>query len=233
MSKSERYIVGLDIGTTKIACVVAELKESGSVDVVGVGESPSRGLRKGVVVNLEATVDAVKSAVEQAELMAGVHVESATVGIAGGHIRSFNSRGVVAVCGKDRTVSQDDLRRVLDAARAVSIPDDREIVHVLAQEFVLDDQGGIARGDVGLGGFVVVEDARLGGGDGVGVHYLSIPEHPYYQKTFGWNPGDYPNAMNIGRQTASLPLSAKLTDKDVEDVIEAVNGVLASHLMKT
>jgi cell division protein FtsA len=151
MSKNERYIVGLDIGTTKIACVVAELKERGSVDVVGVGESPSRGLRKGVVVNLEATVDAVKSAVEQAELMAGVHVESATVGIAGGHIRSFNSRGVVAVCGKDRTVSQEDLRRVLDAARAVSIPEDREVVHVLAQEFVLDDQGGIAS-PVGMNG---------------------------------------------------------------------------------
>jgi cell division protein FtsA len=151
MPKSERYVVGLDIGTTKIGCVVAESRESGAVDVVGVGESPSRGLRKGVVVNLEATVEAVKSAVEQAELMAGVHVESATVGIAGGHIRSFNSRGVIAVSGKDRTVTRDDLRRVLDAARAVSIPEDREIVHVLAQEFVLDDQGGISS-PVGMNG---------------------------------------------------------------------------------
>ena len=151
MPKSERYVVGLDIGTTKIGCVVAELRESGAVDVVGVGESPSRGLRKGVVVNLEATVEAVKSAVEQAELMAGVHVESATVGIAGAHIRSFNSRGVIAVSGKERTVTRDDLRRVLDAARAVSIPEDREIVHVLAQEFVLDDQGGITS-PVGMNG---------------------------------------------------------------------------------
>ena len=151
MPKSERYVVGLDIGTTKIGCVVAELRESGAVDVVGVGESPSRGLRKGVVVNLEATVEAVKSAVEQAELMAGVHVESATVGVAGAHIRSFNSRGVIAVSGKDRTVTRDDLRRVLDAARAVSIPEDREIVHVLAQEFVLDDQGGITS-PVGMNG---------------------------------------------------------------------------------
>lgn len=144
MAKNERYIVGLDIGTTKITCVVGELRESGGVDIVGLGESPSRGLRKGVVVNLEATVDAIKNAIEQAELMAGVNVDSATVGIAGGHIRSFNSRGVVAVTGRDRTVSREDVKRVLDAARAVSIPDDREILHVLPQEFVLDDQGGIS-----------------------------------------------------------------------------------------
>jgi cell division protein FtsA len=151
MPKSERYVVGLDIGTTKIGCVVAELRGPDAVDVVGLGEAPSRGMRKGVVVNLEATAEAVKAAVEQAELMAGVHVESATVGIAGGHIRSFNSRGVVAVSGKERTVTREDLRRVLDAARAVSIPEDREIVHVLAQEFVLDDQGGISS-PVGMNG---------------------------------------------------------------------------------
>ena len=143
MGKNQNYVVGLDIGTTKIACVVGELKESNTVHVVGLGESPSKGLRKGVVVNLEATVDAIRSALEQAELMAGVSVESAIVGVAGGHIRSFNSRGVVAVSGKERTVAGDDLRRVMEAARAVSIPDDREILHVLPQEYVLDDQGGI------------------------------------------------------------------------------------------
>ena len=151
MPKSERYIVGLDIGTTKISCVVAEMKETGSVEVVGLGQAASRGLRKGVVVNLDATVDAVKSCVEEAEMMAGVAVESATVGIAGGHIRSFNSRGVIAIAGKERTVSRDDLRRVMDAARAVSIPQDREILHVLPQEFVLDDQGGISQ-PVGMTG---------------------------------------------------------------------------------
>jgi cell division protein FtsA len=151
MPKNERYIVGLDIGTTKISCVVAEMRESGAVDIVGLGSAPSRGLRKGVVVNLDATVDAVRSCVEEAEMMAGVAVESATVGIAGGHIRSFNSRGVVAISGKERTVSRDDLRRVMDAARAVSIPQDREILHVLPQEFVLDDQGGIAQ-PVGMTG---------------------------------------------------------------------------------
>jgi len=125
--------------------VVAELREGGGVEVVGLGTAPSRGLRKGVVVNLDATVDAVKSCVEEAEMMAGVAVDSATVGIAGGHIRSFNSRGVIAISGRDRTVSKEDLRRVMDAARAVSIPQDREILHVLPQEFVLDDQGGITQ----------------------------------------------------------------------------------------
>jgi cell division protein FtsA len=144
MGKAERYTVGLDIGTTKICCVVGEIRDDGGVHVVGLGESTSRGLRKGVVVNLDATVDAVKSAVDEAELMAGVNVESAAVGIAGGHIRSFNSRGVIHVNGKDRTVTTEDLRRVMEAARAVSIPQDREILHVLPQEFVLDEQGGIA-----------------------------------------------------------------------------------------
>ncbi|MCP3981625.1 MAG: cell division protein FtsA [bacterium] len=143
MAKTERYTVGLDIGTTKICCVIGEIRDDGKVHVVGFGQAPSRGLRKGVVVNLDATVESVKAAVEEAELMAGVSVESATVGIAGGHIRSFNSRGVVAVSNRDRTVSRDDVKRVMDAARAVSIPQGREILHVLPQEYVLDDQGAI------------------------------------------------------------------------------------------
>ncbi len=151
MAKNERYIVGLDVGTARVSCVVAEIKEQGAVEIVGLGEAPSRGLRKGVVVHLEPTVESIKAAVEQAEVMAGVSVESATVGLAGGHVRSFNSRGVVAVTGRDRTVSRDDVRRVLDAARAVSIPQDQEILHVLPQEFVLDNQGGIAS-PVGLNG---------------------------------------------------------------------------------
>jgi cell division protein FtsA len=144
MSKSEQHTVGLDIGTTHICCVVGQVNESGQVDIVGLGEAPSRGLRKGVVVNVDATVHAVKAAVEEAELMAGLNIESAVVGIAGGHIRSFNSRGVVAVSGRDRTIGEDDVKRVMDAARAVSIPQDREILHVLPQEFVVDDEGGIA-----------------------------------------------------------------------------------------
>jgi cell division protein FtsA len=143
MAKSERYVVGLDIGTTKICCVVAEVKDDGAVEVAGIGLTPSRGIRKGVVVNLDATVEAIKSSVEDAELTAGVNVESATLGLAGIHMRSFNSRGVVTVSGKDKTVSRDDVRRVLEAARAVSIPPEREILPVLPQEFVLDDHGGI------------------------------------------------------------------------------------------
>jgi cell division protein FtsA len=144
MPKNERYTVGLDIGTTRICCVVGEVKENDRVDIVGLGESPSRGLRKGVVVNVDATVQAVKAAVQEAELMAGLNIESAVVGIAGGHIRSFNSRGVVAVAGQDRTIVHEDVRRVMGAARAVSIPQDREVLHVLPQEFVVDNEGRIA-----------------------------------------------------------------------------------------
>ena len=151
MAKNERYVVGLDIGTTKICCVVGVIDDAGSINVVGLGEAPSKGLRKGVVVNLDATVDAIKAAVAEAELMAGVTVDSTTIGISGGHIRSFNSRGVVSVAAKDHTVSKDDVRRVMDAARAVTIPQDHEIMHVLPQEFVLDEHGGIAA-PVGLVG---------------------------------------------------------------------------------
>ena len=142
--KNGRHVVGLDIGTTKISCVVADVMDDGRIHIVGLGETPSRGLRKGVVVNLNATVEAVKNCLQQAELMAGIDIETAVVGIAGGHIRSFNSRGVVAVSGRDRTVIQEDIDRVMEAARAVNIPNDREILHVLPQEYVLDDQGSIS-----------------------------------------------------------------------------------------
>ena len=137
------YIVGLDIGTSKVAVAVGERKSSGTLDVIGIGVAPSHGLRKGVVVNLDATVESIKQAVEEAELMAGISVEKTFVGIAGGHVKGFNCRGVVAVSGRDREVTQEDVNRVLEAARAVSIPQDRAIFHVLPQEFILDDQDGI------------------------------------------------------------------------------------------
>ena len=140
MPKNQRTVVGLDIGTSKIGCLVAEIREGGGADVIGIGSSPSRGLRKGVVVNLEATVDAIKAAVEEAELMSGHPVERAFVGIAGGHIRSFNSRGVIAISGRDREVTRDDVQRVVEAAKAVSIPQDREVIHTLPQEFVIDGE---------------------------------------------------------------------------------------------
>jgi cell division protein FtsA len=143
MAKDGSLVVGLDIGTTKVCGIVVEMNGDGVVDVIGVGHSPSRGLRKGVVVNIEATVDSIRRAVEDAELMAGVEIRSAFVGIAGGHIKGINSRGVIAVSGKNREVSQQDIDRVIDAARAVALPVDREVIHVLPQEFMIDDQGGI------------------------------------------------------------------------------------------
>ncbi|MFN7971635.1 MAG: cell division protein FtsA [Acidobacteriota bacterium] len=143
MAKQDRYVVGLDIGTTKICAIIGEVHEDGRLDIVGIGSCASKGLRKGVVVNLDATVDAIKKAAEEAELMSGVGVEKVFVGIAGSHIKGFNSRGVVAVSSKDREITREDIQRVIDAAKAVSIPQDREILHVLPQEFIVDEQDGI------------------------------------------------------------------------------------------
>ncbi|MAE94361.1 MAG: cell division protein FtsA [Deltaproteobacteria bacterium] len=148
MARKDDLIVGLDIGTTKICAIVAERKE-GRVDVVGIGTHPSKGLRKGVVVDIDATVDSIKHAVEEAELMADCEISSVYAGIAGGHIDGLNSHGVVAV--KDREVAENDVRRVIDAAKAVAIPMDREVIHVIPQEFVIDDQDGI-REPLGMSG---------------------------------------------------------------------------------
>ena len=141
--KKDRYIVGLDVGTHKVCAIVAEMTDEGRLDVIGIGQAESKGLRKGVVINLEATVDSIKRVVEEAELMAGVEIGSAYVGLAGTHIRGFNSRGVIAVSNKNRIIEREDVARVIEAAKAVSIPLDREILHVLPQEFVVDDQDGI------------------------------------------------------------------------------------------
>jgi len=148
MARKEDLIVGLDIGTTKICAIVAERAENGA-DVVGIGTHPSKGLRKGVVVDIDATVDSIKHAVEEAELMADCEISSVYAGIAGGHIEGFNSHGIVAV--KDREVGSNDVRRVIDAAKAVAIPMDREVIHVIPQEFIIDDQDGI-REPLGMSG---------------------------------------------------------------------------------
>lgn len=140
MNKSE-LIVGLDIGTTKICAVVGELNDSGLVDVVGIGTSVSTGLRKGVVVNIEQTVQSIREAVEGAELMAGCDIRTVYVGIAGSHITGLNSHGVIAVKGGE--VAQRDVERVLDAARTAPIPADRQVIHILPQEFIVDNQRGI------------------------------------------------------------------------------------------
>jgi cell division protein FtsA len=146
--RREHTIVGLDIGTTKICAIVGEATPHG-VDIIGIGTAPSRGLRKGCVINIESTVASIKKAVEEAELMAGCEIHSVYAGIAGGHIRGFNSHGIVAV--KDREVNESDVERVIDAAKAVAIPVDREVIHILPQEFIIDDQDGI-REPLGMSG---------------------------------------------------------------------------------
>jgi cell division protein FtsA len=137
------YIVGFDIGTKKVTAIISEITEDNKIEIIGIGSSESRGLRKGVVVNLDATVDAINKAQEEAELMAGVEIDSGFIGISGAHIKSFNSRGVIAVSSKNREISREDINRVIDQSKAVSIPPDREIIHIIPQEFVVDEQDGI------------------------------------------------------------------------------------------
>jgi cell division protein FtsA len=151
MARHERYVVGLDIGTSKVCTVVGELVDEGGVDVIGLGVAESKGLKRGVVVNLEAAVESIKKSIEEAELMAGVEIGTVHLGLSGPHIKGFNSRGVVAVAGKNREVTRDDVRRAIEAARAVSLPAGREILHVLPQDFVVDEQEGIGA-PVGLTG---------------------------------------------------------------------------------
>lgn len=157
----QQTITGLDVGTTKICAVIGELTPTG-VDIVGIGQHPSRGLRKGVVANIDSTVEAIKQAVQEAEQMAGVEIESVYASIGGGHLRGINSQGVVAVQGRNREVSASDVTRAIDAARAVSLPPDREILHILTQGFTVDDQDGV-REPVGM----------LGSRLGVGVHLVT------------------------------------------------------------
>ncbi|MEW5978060.1 MAG: cell division protein FtsA [Acidobacteriota bacterium] len=143
MGKKSKYIVGLDVGTTKTCAIICEVKENGGLEVIGMGSSDSKGLRKGVVVNLDAAVVSIKKALEEAEKRAGTTVESVYVGLSGGHVKSFNSRGAVAITANSREIGRDDIRRVIQTAKAVSLPTDREIVHVLPQEFLVDGQDGI------------------------------------------------------------------------------------------
>ena len=150
-AKGPEPVVGLDVGTTKICAVIGRPKPGGGLDVIGVGSAPSRGLRRGVVVNIDSTVEAIKQAVADAEQMAGVDVSRVWAGVAGGHIRSLNSRGVVAISGREREVSAADVERAVDAARAINVPQDREIIHVLPQTFAVDDADGV-REPIGMSG---------------------------------------------------------------------------------
>jgi len=140
MAKKHSIVVGLDIGTSKVCAVVGEMTDQG-VEIIGLGSHPSQGLRKGVVINIESTVNSIKKAVEEAELMAGCEIHTVFAGIAGSHIKGFNSHGIVPVRNKE--VGQRDLDRVLDAAKAVAIPNDQEVLHVLPQDYIIDDQDGI------------------------------------------------------------------------------------------
>ncbi len=148
--KSENNLfVGLDIGTTKVVALVGSVGLGGHIDVIGIGSHPSRGLKRGIVINIDATVQSIKHAIEEAELMAGCEIHSVYTGIAGSHIRSLNSHGIVAI--RDREVTQADIDRVIDAAKAVAIPADQKILHILPQEFIIDSQEGV-REPIGMSG---------------------------------------------------------------------------------
>ena len=142
-SDDENILVGLDIGTSKVVAIVGVINPAGAIEIIGTGMHPSSGLKKGVVVNIEATVNSIQRAIEEAELMAGCSISSVFVGIAGSHIRSMNSHGIVAI--REREVQPLDIERVIDAAKAVAIPADQEILHVLPKEFIIDDQEGIQK----------------------------------------------------------------------------------------
>lgn len=151
MSKKmeKNLIVGLDIGTSKVVAIVGEITPDNEIEIIGLGTHPSRGLKKGVVINIESTVQSIQRAVEEAELMSGCQIHSVYAGIAGSHVRSLNSHGIVAI--RDKEVAQTDIERVIDAARAVAIPADQKILHILPQEFIIDQQESI-REPVGMSG---------------------------------------------------------------------------------
>ena len=172
----KNLIVGLDIGTSKVVAIVGEVMPEGDLEVIGIGSHPSRGLKKGVVVNIESTVHSIQRAVEEAELMAGCDIHSVYTGIAGSHVRSLNSHGIVAI--RDKEVSSGDVDRVIDAARAVAIPADQKILHILPQEFLIDSQGGI-REPIGMSGVRLEAKVHMvTGAERLKYHYEAIDVVP-------------------------------------------------------
>ncbi len=159
MRNRENLIVGLDIGTTKICALAAELDSQGPLNIVGIGQAPSDGIRKGVVVNIEKTVAAIRQSMRECELMSGANIKEVLAGIAGHHIRGLNSHGMVTV-QNNHTVTDDDVRRVIEAAQAVTIPNDREILHILPQDFIVDDQDGV-QNPLGMSGIRLEVDVHI------------------------------------------------------------------------
>jgi len=144
MSRTEdKYIVALDIGTSKVCTLVGEISDRGQLEIIGKGTSPMKGTRRGNIINLDQAIDAVKKAVDEAEVMAGLQIESAYVGVSGDHIRSVNSRGVVSVMGKHKEIGREDIDRVIDASKSINVPTELELLHVIPREFVVDGQDGI------------------------------------------------------------------------------------------
>jgi len=146
-----RVVVGLDIGTTKVCTVIAKISENNDLEIMGVGLAPSKGLRKGVVINIDSTASSIAASVEKAEIQAGFEVKGVYIGISGGHVEGINSKGVIAVSDKNKEITEADVRRVIDAATAIVIPVDREVIHIIPQEFIVDDQDGI-KDPVGMSG---------------------------------------------------------------------------------
>ena len=139
----EKYVVALDIGTSKVCVLVGEVNDRGQLEIIGKGTSPMKGTRRGNIINLDQAIDAVKKAIDEAEVMAGLQIETAFVGIAGDHIRSVNSRGVVSVTGKHKEISREDIDRVIEASKSINVPAELELLHVIPREFVVDGQDGI------------------------------------------------------------------------------------------
>src|SRR5882757_1256370 len=203
MAKRTNHTIGLDIGTSKVTCIVGGPSEEGIVEILGIGESESRGLRKGVIVNPDAAVEAIKRAVEEAERMSGVQAEEVTINLAGSHIMGLNGQAIVAVAGRDREITADDVRRAIDSACAIQLPAGREIVDRLPQEFIVDDQDGI-NDPVGMIG------ARLA----VKVHIVTSPVTARQNAINAVNRAGLVVADMILEQLASG--EASLTDDDKE-----------------
>src|SRR6266436_8180541 len=203
MAKRTNHTIGLDIGTSKVTCIVAGPGEDGLLEILGIGEAEARGLRKGVIVNPDAAVEAIKKAVEEAERMSGVQAEEVTINLAGSHIMGFNGQAIVAVAGRDREITADDVRRAIDSACAIQLPAGREIVDRLPQEFIVDDQDGI-NDPVGMIG------ARLA----VKVHIVTSPVTARQNAINAVNRAGLVVADMILEQLASG--EASLTDDDKE-----------------